>query len=231
MIRLEEEDLETFSLSGDAEIDVPFSVFRAADGIVTITAYRIALDVATAFEAQFGSDPFSAAADRFLRAELTPRMAKYGFAPDRRASDVILEWERREPYGDLSSESAVLLTDTPAGGFNSFLTFAPEPASDDPYSYCAAVTDGGRIVSAAQINDLPSDDGCPEINVETAPSFRKKGYAASAVRVLTDALIRRGDTVRYACRASNAASVRTAAAAGFTKRGERRSFVCYSIRF
>ena len=229
MIRLEDEDLEAFSLGGDAEIAVPFSVFRAADGSVTITAYRIALDVANAFEAQFGRDPFSAAADCFLRAELTPRMAKYGFAPDRSSSDVILEWERREPYGDLSSEPAILLTDTPDGGFKSLLTFSPGPAPDDIYSYCAAVTENSRIVSAAQINDLPSDDGCPEINVETAPSFRKKGYAASSVRVLTDALVRHGETVIYACRASNAASAKTAAAAGFTKRGERRSFVCYSI--
>lgn len=229
MIRLEDQEFESFVLSGASDIAVPLEVFRDAAGNVTITSYRFCLDVAKEFEMLFEKDPFAPEAVHFLREHLTPLVSKFGFVLDRKASELIYEWERSEPYEDLSAERAVLLTATPEEGFSSLLSFTPDPDPANPLSFCAAVIEDGRVVSCAQINDLPTDDGFPEVNAETALPYRRMGYAASSVRVLADALIKRGMTVRYACRSKNKGSAGTAAAAGFVRHGERRSFVCYHV--
>ena len=83
----------------------------------------------------------------------------------------------------------------------------------------AAVVEGGRILSGA-VTHLPLSqiqEGLAEIAVETHPSVRGRGYAASCVATLTNELLSRGCSVLYRCRAGNAASLAVAKKAGFVQ--------------
>ena len=79
----------------------------------------------------------------------------------------------------------------------------------------------GRIVSAACDNfggDLA------EAAVETAPDYRRKGYAASNTVALALEVTRDGRTLAYVCGAENRASIELAEKVGFKLRG--KSFFC-----
>lgn len=226
MIRITEEDkeLEMFVAEGEADIAVPFETSRDSMGNLSVTVYPSCRHVAEQFCKTFAEDPFSSEADSFLKSELVPRMDRLGYQHDSRASELILLYKTTE-NATREREAAVLLA--PGEIFPSALTFQPEAEADDPLTFCAVVIEEGKIVSAAQINDLSFDEDLPEINVETTVAYRGRGYAASCTRVLAGELLKYYPGVLYSLRERNKASASVAERAGFQKIGERRSFVCY----
>jgi len=226
VIRITEEDreLEMFVAEGEADIAVPFEVSRDIRGDLSLTVYPSCRYLAEQFSEMFAEDPFSSGAEVFLKNGLVGRMGAWGYQYDPQASEVILLYEatsnsRRE------REAAVLLKS--GEELPSLLTFQPQSEEEDPMSFCAVVIVDGKIVSAAQVNDLSFDGDLPEINVETAVGYRGQGYAASCTRVLTCELLKYYPRVLYSLRERNKASAAVAEKAGFHKMGERKAFVCY----
>lgn len=78
------------------------------------------------------------------------------------------------------------------------------------------VTDGLRVVSAAIDN---FGDGDNEIAVETDGRYRRRGYGASNTAALCRRLLRRGQTVSYLTRETNAASAALAGSCGLKRCG------------
>ncbi len=67
-------------------------------------------------------------------------------------------------------------------------------------------------------------DGYAEVYAETAPRYRRRGYAASCLKALSAHLLKGGYRVLYECREENEASRRTVERCGGT-------LICRSIRF
>ena len=78
---------------------------------------------------------------------------------------------------------------------------------------------GDRIVSIATVNETEEEKNILEITVETAPAFRKRGYAVSNTAALADYIQKLGKKAVYCCRATNLSSRKVAEHCGFEKSG------------
>jgi len=85
----------------------------------------------------------------------------------------------------------------------------------------------GTVVSVAYAHRSgPAGELVADFGVETAPAWRRKGYARTAVsHVVTDMAARGGEAL-YICAPENAASMATAASAGFVPWGRGLVLSC-----
>jgi len=63
------------------------------------------------------------------------------------------------------------------------------------------------------------EDQVADIGVETAPVYRRRGYAKTAVSAVVEHIARTGGEARYGCRPDNLASIATARSVGFVPYG------------
>lgn len=84
----------------------------------------------------------------------------------------------------------------------------------------------GEVVSIAAVNEQ-AEEGLPEITVETAVAFRKKGFALSNAAALAAHLTEQGRTVAYCCRGNHTGSNRIARSVGFEKVGRFYAIAAY----
>ena len=63
------------------------------------------------------------------------------------------------------------------------------------------------------------EDQVADIGVETAPAYRRRGYAKTAVSAVLAHITRTGGEARYGCRPDNLASIATARSVGFVPYG------------
>ena len=63
------------------------------------------------------------------------------------------------------------------------------------------------------------EDRVADLGIVTAPAYRRRGYAKTAVSAVVEHIVRAGGEALYACRPDNAASVATAASVGFVPYG------------
>lgn len=75
------------------------------------------------------------------------------------------------------------------------------------------------VVSIATVNPYSKGQRMLEITSETAPNYRKNGYAASNVAALASYLLRHGYKVAYCCSRYNRGSVKIARKVGLTHEG------------
>ncbi|MBE6618255.1 MAG: GNAT family N-acetyltransferase [Ruminococcaceae bacterium] len=90
----------------------------------------------------------------------------------------------------------------------------------------ATVIDG-KIVSMACVNEYGEGQRMLEITVETAPEYRKRGYARSNTTALAKYLIENGYSVAYCCSRYNEGSRRIAASLGFQLDGRFYAYNAY----
>ena len=64
------------------------------------------------------------------------------------------------------------------------------------------------------------EDQIADLGVETAPAYRKRGYAKSVVSAVVEHITCAGGEARYACRPDNQASISTACSVGFVPYGK-----------
>lgn len=76
------------------------------------------------------------------------------------------------------------------------------------------------VVSIATVNPYSEGQRMLEITAETAPDYRKNGYAASNVAALASYLLRHRHSVAYCCSRYNRASVKIARSVGLTHDGK-----------
>lgn len=63
------------------------------------------------------------------------------------------------------------------------------------------------------------EDQVADIGVETAPEYRRRGFAKTAVSAVVEHITRTGGEARYGCRPDNLASIATARSVGFVPYG------------
>ncbi len=223
----EDADLEEFALGEDSDVAVPISVSEDADGAVTVTVYSRFAKEAEEFAKKYESDPFSARALDFIDSAFAPPMSGYGFRFEREYDQTLLTFTSSGKT-EKSGKTVYIGTQAELEKYE-FMTAGDFEIDDgDPCDAAFAVVEDGKIVSVAAVNDY-SDDGAVEINVETAPAFRGRGFATAAVSALASYLEGLGERVTYKCRKSNAASVKVAEKAGMKYAGKAFNYVCYRI--
>jgi len=78
----------------------------------------------------------------------------------------------------------------------------------------------GRVASYAFAHRSGvMEDSVVDIGVETAPAYRRRGYAKTAVSAAVEHITRTGGEARYGCRPDNLASIATARSVGFVPYG------------
>lgn len=85
----------------------------------------------------------------------------------------------------------------------------------------------GKIVSLACVNEYGQGQRMLEITVETAPDYRKKGYARSNTAALAKFLLENSYSVAYCCSRYNEGSRRIAESLGFDLNGRFYAYNAY----
>lgn len=79
----------------------------------------------------------------------------------------------------------------------------------------------GQVVSVAYAHQVGVlGDVVADVGVETAPGYRRRGYAQAAVSALVRHFTERGGESRYSCSPNNLASIATARSVGFVPYGK-----------
>ena len=228
MIKLSFEDgeLEEFALEGDSDVAVPISVSEDVSGELTVTVYSRFAKEGEDFALSFADDPLSPEAIKNIDEVFAPLMRGYGFAYERDFDQTVLTYVSDGVTSKPAVPVELIDTEEKRKQFSYQTALDFEIDDEDPLDVAFAVTDGERAVSVAAVNDY-SDDGSVEINVETAPECRGRGFATAAVSALCLYLEEHGERVTYKCRASNAPSRRVAEKAGLLYRNRTFYYVCY----
>lgn len=229
MLIHEDPELEEAAMNGILPIIVPVSVFVPSTGALTVTAYEAVWNACTVFESRFADDPLSDSAKDYLISAVKGVVGDLGYAPDPRESRVTLEYSLDRVTESIkeNAENAVLVTSPDQlCSYKCRLLHKPDPDDVSENTPLSVTICGDEIASAASINDF-SDTDAAEINVETAPDHRGRGFGRAAVAALSLELIRRGERVSYKCAQSNTASGRIAENLGFTLDGRRLDIVCF----
>ena len=118
---------------------------------------------------------------------------------------------RRHHFGDCRR-----LTDTsipPAEGLK-----LPEHCFPDGIVY--GVVADGMVASLAHAHRAGvMENVVADMGVTTAPAFRRRGYAKTAVSAVVEHITHNGGEARYGCRTKNSASIATALSVGFVPFG------------
>ncbi|MBE6672897.1 MAG: GNAT family N-acetyltransferase [Ruminococcaceae bacterium] len=84
------------------------------------------------------------------------------------------------------------------------------------------------VVSIATVNPYSEGQRMLEITAETAPAYRKNGYAASNVAALAAYLLQKRHTVAYCCSRYNKGSVKIARKVGLSHEGRFYAIDAYA---
>lgn len=231
MIQTEDRDFSEFSLT-EGDIAVPFEILYCEEMTEPeITVYEQFRVVAEEFLAVFGNDPFSDEAVSFLKERLTAPMREFGFtlskSIDHRIRLFTLTHAEDVNMSAVCAGTKIVSGKDDLSVLRNLTTHSLEMDSDDPDDISAIALVGDAIVAYATENDAIFGDPQIEISVECARAYRGQGLATSCAAALAGELLRRGYTVSYKCRHTNAASARVAEKAGFKESGMQYSFVCY----
>ena len=226
MIRLEEREFEELVINSGYDVAVPVEVFLYEDGRgLEIVSYSFTEKFAREFEEKFSSDPFSREAREFLYLRLTPIMDELEYSSRQSAERSFIEFRRGERTVEPCCECEIISTlDGEVWDELPLDEFALD--EEDPVDRMAVVKADGKIVCFAGLNDEIDGDGICEITVECDPAYRCCGYATACVTALADYLESLGKHVKYVCRDTNEASVRTAHKAGLVPYCRFMPYVC-----
>ncbi len=199
-------------------------------GRLECEVYAGAEDAFRAYLARFEGRLFSERALRSLAESLDGYLEAHGYERDKKGT---LRWynsyELREAEqvdrSKIRSDSHLLTEALLAKGIGNRTTFPLSELLEK--SLPAFVTlSAGEVVSIAAINEQ-AEEGLPEITVETAVAFRKKGFAASNAAALAAYLTEQGRAVAYCCRGNHTGSNRIARGVGFEKVGRFYAIAAY----
>lgn len=227
MVRLEDREFEELVINSEYDVAVPVEVFLYEDerGLEIVT-YSFTQKVAREFEEKFASDPFSRDAKEFLYSKLTPIMDGLGYSSRQSADRSFIEFRRdaSAPRAEYPRCEIISTLDGETWDELPLDEFALD--ADEPTDRMAVVKDGDKIVCFAGLNDEIDGDGICEITVECDPAYRCRGYATACVTALADYLESLGKHVKYICRDTNEASIKTAKKAGLLPYCRFMPYVC-----
>lgn len=219
-------DGEEFVFSNDWDILIPVEIVKTPETGLVLTVIPRLRAAGKLFLARFSDRPFSGEALTWLRDGIAPECGEWGYLCTRHSTRHcrIFRFPRGEtPRQPLPGGRILTESDEKDNQTTFDLT---ETISDG--RLCFGQIEGGRVVSIAVTHASPDerDPGSPlEIGIETIPSARRRGYAASCLSGLTKEILSYGLVPEYRCTFSNVASAKVARAAGYREIGEACSFV------
>jgi len=226
MVRLEEREFEELVINSGYDVAIPVEVFLyEGERGLEIVSYSFTENIAHEFEENFASDPFVREAREFLYAKLTPIMDELEYSSRQSAERSFIEFRRGETAAEPHHECELISTldgeewdELPLDEF--------ELDADEPTDRMAVVKEDGKIVCFAGLNEEIDGDGMAEITVECDPAYRGRGYATACVITLADYLESLGKRVKYICRDTNEASIKTAHKARLVPYCKFMPYVC-----
>lgn len=207
---------------------IPF-LMREEHGIVDYEIY----DALWAFTEEFaekyrGNEYSEAALDEIWNASLA-LIEPYGYRPPAKKHRT---WYRRFVMHEgitipehRIQPSTLLLNLNNADQYDNLTTYDFDP--DYNPEECFVTIIDRKIVSVCALNPISEDEQCPELCVETAPAYRRNGYAVSNITAMAKALRRDGQMAEYRCSYKNLGSAAAAIAAGFDETGRIYYFTGY----
>ena len=217
---------EEFVFENDWDILIPVELTETPETGLVVTVIPRLRAVGKRFLSRFGDRPFSDEALAWLRDEIAPACIEWGYLTNRhsvRHCRIFRFPEGKNPGETLPGGRVLTKSDE---SINQTTFDIAETVSDG--RLCFGQEEGGRIVSVAVTHASPDErepGGTLEIGVETVPAARRRGYAVSCLSGVTKLILTHGLTPEYRCTYSNAASARTARAAGYAQVGEACSLV------
>lgn len=210
----------------DYPMIVPFLVSEYSDAL-EVEVYSGVKRLVKKIMKKCGKDIFSDEALELLNAELEKYANSHGYEGE--------EHERLRWYYSFSMRdverldlSAILSSSVriERDCFENLTTLEVFENLEKDIPMFATVVDG-KIVSMACVNEYGEGQRMLEITVETAPEYRKKGYARSNTAALAKYLLENGYSVAYCCSRYNEGSRRIAEALGFDLVGRFYAYNAY----
>ena len=218
-------DSRDFVLENRWDTAVPVSYEQYEDGTLYVTCYPdVEQAVRTVLEI-YGEDPFSDAALAALWEAVDPFFAEHRYHTDR----------FRDRWGHILRLRAEDLDVSLVQDTTRPLTAEDDPHNRTTYDLTASIENDylaygtlidGEVVSASVTNEpVDGEGGLIEVGLETAPAYRRRGYALSNLAALSAELIRRGYVPEYRCLRYNEASLRSALRVGYRQAGKFYDYV------
>lgn len=226
MIKLDK-DGEKFVFENSWDIAIPISVEITNTGESVIECFPRIESVVRRYAENFEADLLSDDALAFLWREIAPFAKKWGYGDDKFRDRWGYIFRCGEKMPQFDTEKAKILYECET--LENITTLDIEYCVSCGHA-AAAIVEDGKIVSAALTHE-PIEELCDsgigycEIGVETAPAYRQRHYAATAITVLSDFLRSHGLECEYRCQRYNKASYNTAISAGMKESGRFYSYV------
>ena len=219
-----DEDGQEFVFENEWDTVIPVSFEMVGDTLSVTVFPEIEAEMRTHFE-KYDKNPFEKSALEALWATLAPYMQKWGYADDK----------FRDRWGYILSAAPSATSAVTPLPTTRKLEAKDEDMNqttfDIEYSIEAnllgfGTEEQGKIVSLAMTHSpLEEEPTTIEVGVETIPSARRKGYAASNLAALVSALGKLGHTTEYRCQRYNHASRKTALKVGMKEIGKYYYYV------
>ncbi len=224
MVILEDKEIEKALFENREEVIVPIEVTER-DGKVEIITLEKTQDIANKFEKRFEKSPFSKEAKMFLHSSLKDVVEAWGYTADDIDDGHILTYIDKEINTSLILPTTIKIK---SKGKYENLTEHELEAIPQKSSECYFVTIiENKIVSVCEMNTEGAFIGATEINVYTAPEYRKNGYGASNVCAMANYLINQGKRVAYTVNYKNKPSEKLAIKCGFERLAETFYYITY----
>ncbi|MBQ4575352.1 MAG: GNAT family N-acetyltransferase [Clostridia bacterium] len=212
----------------DCGCAIPF-LMREEKGCVDYEIYDALLAFTEEFKEKYKGIEFSETAlDAIWEASLDLVQQKGYQPPDKKYRTWYRRFVMREDLTipeEKILKSTIRLNIADAEQYENLTTYDFDP--DYNPEECFVTLLDKKIVSVCAINPTSEDEWCPELCVETAPAYRKRGYAASNIAAMAKALRKDGQDAEYRCSYKNIGSIAAAMAAGFEETGRIYYFVSY----
>lgn len=209
MIICEEKAFEKILSLGFCDTAIPISVRQEPGCEAEITVLPSLKKVAQKFEKEYMGKYFAPEAHEFLRREVRPFMDSIGYHDNRQSRKISVIMTMRENLRSTKTDAVILASATDnktTADIDSLIEFG--------HVVAAKIVDGSVVACA--YTDL-NPDGCKfvEIGVETAPEYRRRGYAKSTLQALITKLNELGIIPVYITSVNNKASLTLAKSLGF----------------
>lgn len=205
---------------------VPFLVSDYG-GDLEVEIYSGVKRLAKRFVKKYGKEIFSDEALSLINAELEKYANAHGYEGETHER---LRWYYSFSMRDVKNldisailPSSVKIDDN---NFENLTTLDVRENLEKKIPMFATVTHG-KIVSMACVNEYGEGQRMLEITVETAPEYRKKGFARSNTAALAKFLLENGHSVAYCCSRYNESSRRIAESLGFDLVGRFYAYNAY----
>ncbi len=201
---------------------IPCSLVQSGEQL-TVELYPALEDSFRCWYREIQGDPMSAVHLEELHKRFQNQITEWGYCPSGYCPEHHLLCYRADAPVFIPDNTPDALPRAQWNGCSDLTGFEPEEGA-----VCYGIESDGCIVAVAGENLTLREGQLAEIAVETAPAYRRRGYASHLIRVVTNDLCKQGFTVIYKTDLTNLASQKAAKKAGLELSGTEYHF-CFDI--